>query len=85
MTTDSIKRYISDAHPFTPMPFTAAEREELVARVRGAGWRVRENGGRAKRGTTMPPKRLAARRAERAAAREQALARARSFRVGGER
>lgn len=78
---DSIKRFAPGSNPLAPLPFSAAEREELIARVRAAGRRVRENGGRAKLGTTIPPKRLADLRAERTAARESALALARSNRA----
>lgn len=81
MTLDSIKRHIPGTNPLTPLPFNAQERAELIARVRAAGWRVRANGGRAKRDTTIPPKRLAELRAERAVEREQARVAARALRV----
>lgn len=81
--TDSIKRWTPGTNPLAAMTFTAEERNELLKRVRDGMAAAQVRSSHARRGTTMPPKRLAALRAERAAAREQALARARSFRVGG--
>ncbi len=79
---DSRKPYRPGTDPLAALPFSAEERDELVARVRAASSSARGKGARSRRGVKMSPERLAARRSERAAAREQALAHARSLSGG---
>lgn len=81
---DSRKPHIPGTDPLDPLPFTAAERDELIRRVRALTAIAATAGGEGKRGTKIAPRRLAALRAEREAAREQARAHARSL-AGGAR
>jgi hypothetical protein len=81
--TDSIKRYIPGTNPLDERRYrlSDAERDDLIARVRGGMAEAHARSGHAKRGTTIALKRLAELRAERAAERERARAAARELRV----
>lgn len=76
---DSVKRFTPGTDPLAPMPYTDAERDEFVRRVRELTRVAASAGPAARTGTRMSPKRLAQCRAERAAAYEQAMAHARSL------
>lgn len=73
------KRWAPGTDPLAPMPYTEAERDDLVRRVRELTRVAATTGAKARTGMRMSPRRLAAARAERAAAAEQARAHARSL------
>lgn len=80
---DSRKPFRPGSDPLDPLPFSDAERDDLVERARTADRLARSVGGSSKRGVKIKPGRLAELRADRAAAQEQARAHARSLRVSG--
>ena len=79
-----MRRWTPGTDPLAPMPYTAVETADLVARTRMAEAEVAEHSHKAssaarRLSNPLTREQLEARRADRAAAREQALAHARSL------